>query len=171
MPCFTEGMENETMSSALCLTFGEVCDRNSNQSFSLLILLGSVAHHSDFSIGMIENNHGHILGNARILHGADVLEKLKHLTTVKPSDRMTPTGAPPRMSQLKIIQLTHEDTNKLISNFLERAEKMIDAVRTAIENNNTRSGELNLSTLEASVCTGAFRNALIFHVGKSKRSQ
>ena len=60
--------------------------------------------------------------------------------------------------------MMHEDANEL-------TEKMIDASRTAIENNDIRYGELKLNTLEVSVCTGAFRNALTFNSGKIKRSQ
>ena len=84
---------------------------------------------------------------------------------------MTQTGVPPHTHKLKIIRLKHEDTNELSSNFSEHAKKMIDAVRTAIENNDIRSGELNLSTLEVSICTGVFSNVLTFHVGKIKRAQ
>ena len=38
LPSFKEGMENETMSSALHLTFGEVCNKHCNHaSLSLLL--------------------------------------------------------------------------------------------------------------------------------------
>ena len=59
----------------------------------------------------------------------------------------------------------YEDTNELSSNFSEHAEKMIDAVRAAIENDDKKSGELTLSTLQVSSCTGEFKNTLTFHAG------
>ena len=100
-----------------------------------------------------------------------MLEKLKHLATAKPSGRTTPTGMPSYAHQLKVIRMVHKDTKELSSCFSEHAKKMIDAVRTTIENNDIRSGELNLSTLEVSICTGVFSNVLTFHVGKIKRAQ
>ena len=45
---FTERIENYTTISALHLTFGEVCNRNSNQISLSLLLLGSVVYHSCF---------------------------------------------------------------------------------------------------------------------------
>ena len=66
---------------------------------------------------MIENNPGNALGNARTLHDAHFLDKLKHIVAVKPSEIMTPTGVPPYVHQLKIIRLMHEDKNELSSNF------------------------------------------------------
>ena len=52
---------------------------------------------------MIEKNPRHVLVNARILHDMDLLEKLKNITAVKLSDKMTPTRAPPHMYQFKIV--------------------------------------------------------------------
>ena len=65
---------------------------------------------------------------------------LKHLVEVKYSDRITPTGTPPHVHELKIIRIMHEDMKELSSIFLEHSEKMIDDVRTAIENNDIRFG-------------------------------
>ena len=41
--------------------------------------------------------------------------------------------------------MTYDEIKELRSNFLEHAEKMIEAVKKAIENNNTRSSKLNLN--------------------------
>ena len=84
---------------------------------------------------------------------------------------MTPTRVPPRTRQLKIIRWTHKDAHELSSNISNRNEKIIDTARLAMESNGMRSGELNLSTLEASLRTGALRNALKFHATKIKRAQ
>ena len=52
---------------------------------------------------------GHFLTNIRIFHETKMLEKLKHLVTVKPGDRMTPTRTLPRVHQTKIIRMMHKD--------------------------------------------------------------
>ena len=107
LPYFIQGMENETIRSALHLTFSTVCNRYSNDISLLLLLIGSIIYHSDFLKGIISKNPGHVLGNMCILNNTDLLDKQKHLITVKLSDRMTPTGVPSHIHQLKLIRFIH----------------------------------------------------------------
>ena len=60
---------------------------------------------------------------------------------------MRPTGTPPHVYQIKLLQNIREEMISMSDKFSNKASMLVEAVRKAIENDDVRSGNSNLNAL------------------------
>ena len=81
------------------------------------------------------------------LQKQNLLSKLKKLVSTESSPTMRPTGTPPHVHQIKLLQNVREEMISMNNKFSNQASVLVEAVRKAIENNDVRSGSFNLNAL------------------------
>ena len=91
---------------------------------------------------------GHPLSTLFILQDENLLHNLKSLISREISAVMQPTGIPPHVNQMNAIAKMHESIHTTIDRFEQQTSEVVTAVKTAIHDNDVRSGVLNLATLE-----------------------
>ena len=77
----------------------------------------------------------------------NLLSKLKKLVSTESSPTMRPTGMPHHVHQIKLLQNMREEMISMNDKFSNQASMLVEAVRKAIENDDVRSGSLNLNAL------------------------
>ena len=91
------------------------------------------------------------MSNLAILRDKELLGELKKIVSIESSNSMRATGMPPHVQQLKLLRTMRDEMISINSEFASHASTLVEAVRKAIEDNDVRSGTLNLSTLNVSL--------------------
>jgi hypothetical protein len=104
---FACGMENEHVAEAMRLSFGVILDAHDDIDWLLLLVLGSIVHHSKFLQGFKDSVPNHPFANIPILCCLHLLVDLKLLVTMKLSEHIpNPTGIPPHVKELALLKET-----------------------------------------------------------------
>jgi hypothetical protein len=147
-------MENEHVAEAAQLCFGAILDAHDDVDWLVLLVLGSIVHHSKFLQGFKDSVPNHPFANIPILRCQQLLADLKLLVTTKPSKRIpNPTGIPPHPKELALLKETiHTCRDKTLETLKEMVpglkvclkESILEAAEQFAQNN----GHVTLSHLE-----------------------
>ena len=112
--------------------------------------LASVVYHREFLVKIMGEYPGHPIAQIPLLQNPELLAELAKCVTLKGCNKMKPTGVPPHVQQTSLLRKVYTKLCAVIGGFEGQTEKMVVAVREAINSNDVRSGNLTLNTLEVS---------------------
>jgi hypothetical protein len=150
-PHFKGGAQNENVKCAMELCFGPIIENHAKEHSVkgiLLLCLASMVHHSDFLKSYVAKDLRHPFSLIPILNNDDLLGKLKKaLATADDDDTMRPTGIPPHVRQLRMLQEVVKKINEVHVLQLLEIQQIKEVVRQAIEENDIRAGNVTLPAL------------------------
>ena len=112
--------------------------------------LASVVYHSDFLLNIMVEFPGNPISQIPLLQNPELLAELKKIVSMSSCSKMKATGVPPHVEQMSLLRKVYTQLSAVIGGFERQTEKMVLAVREAINSNDVRSGNLTLNTLEVS---------------------
>jgi hypothetical protein len=137
-PHFACGMENEHVAEAMRLCFGAILDAHDDIDWLLLLVLGSIVHHSEFLQGFKDSVPNHPFANIPILRRPQLLADLQLLVTTKPSERIpNPTGIPPHVKELALLK----ETLHTCGETLETLKEMVPGLKVCLKESILEAAE------------------------------
>lgn len=150
-PHFTVGLENQSIKKAVEVMYGHVILNHPSSAPILKLCLESIVYHSKFMKKIIRNDPGHSLSNLCIFSDDKTLEEFKELVTTKPNEHMNPSSVHAHIRHLKELIDVKIKMIEINDNFMDQSSVVVEAVQKAIQENDIRSGTLNLNTLEVKI--------------------
>ena len=139
------------------MMYGDILENHDGALSMLLLCLASVVYHIKVINDIVVNEPGHALSALPILQKPDLILRLNSLVTRTPSQGMSATGVPPHVNHLRSIKDMHVDLRKTVSCFDTHTKDIVMAVRDAINDNDIRSGVVNIGTLEVSFALNLYK--------------
>ena len=112
--------------------------------------LVSVVYHSDFLLNIMVEYPGNQISQIPLLQNPELLAELKKVVSMESCSKVKPNGVPPHVEQMSLLRKVYMQLCTVVGGFEKQTEKMVLAVREAINSYDVRSGNLTLNTLEVS---------------------
>ena len=147
-------LNNQHIMKAMDMMFSPVLEaykRKANDPTAILLrCLACVVHHSVEIKKTMLQYPGHGFVKITILHDEELLVELRMLVTTEPTVGVmtTPTGVPPHVELATNVQKLLSMVTQLVNSLGTQTNGLIDAVKTAIENQAWESGHVTGSKLK-----------------------
>ena len=140
----------EVIEEGLCSLFDKLPEVYPDLKGVWMFGLASVVYHSDFLLNIMVEYPGNPISQIPLLQNPELLAELKKVVSMTSCSKMKATGVPPHVEQMSLLRKVYTQLCAVIGGFESQTEKMVLAVREAINSNDVRSGNLTLNTLEVS---------------------
>ena len=146
---FREGFDNEYISEAMRLCFGNIIDLYADDAAItglLMLCLASLVHHSDKIEEIVSVRPGHSLGTIPIMNDANLLSELKKLVTLEPAGEVQrPSGIPPHVRHSKELRRAIEELGALNTKIEDMQAMIKESVKESIEEASAGAGQVTAS--------------------------
>jgi hypothetical protein len=144
-----DGKLIEGINEGIAVCFGfEVGRKYKGHTWLFHLLLASMVYHSDFVEEIIAEVPNHPFAGLPIRQNTELLTYLKRYVTIKPSNKMTATGVPPHVKQLKILRALFEQNQSILTGLSNLVPQMAEKVTEAIENAAITGGNVTPTYLQ-----------------------
>ena len=147
-PHFTAGTENPHINEAMRLCFGPIIDTWCGTCAIegvLLLFLASMVWHSEWLLEWIAKDSSHPFQLIPILQHLELLEELKKLVTIEPTERMkVATGVPRFTKLLKKVNKMGEVGEKTLEKMEEMSNRLPEMVKDAINTTAEEAGQVTV---------------------------
>ena len=150
-PHFTCGLENPYIKEAMELCYGKILKSRKNLDFLpgiFLLFLASIVYHETWLKNFILHNKKHAFSNLFILQNTDLLQNLKKLVTIEPTDNMSrPTGVPTHISLEEKMDRILLHNIDFLDQLKAQTTVIREAIKEAIQENDLLSGTVTMPIL------------------------
>lgn len=141
---------NEFVKKGMVSTYGTMLTEHPESVPLLLRLFACVIYHSDSLIAQVARCPGHDFTKLTVLHGRELLSKLKGLVTLEPTPGGIEqrTGIPPHVSHQRQLDTITEKLGLLIVTVNDQGTNLVTAVEGALENRAFEAGHVTGARLK-----------------------